>query len=373
MMSKKTIGLLTAAGCTAAAVGILTFPAQVAEGVRSGLTLCGQTLIPALFPFMALAMLLGRSAAAGPVCRLLGPVCRRWLRLPQNFAPVLLMSFIGGYPTAAKLLSSMLKKDEVTPQQAQRLLFFAVSPAPSFAVLAVGAGLLGSVRAGMVLYGCHLFTALLLGGWQARRHPAPPVQNKKTACLPFAAALVESTAAAVEGMLAVCGFVLLFSALLALLQAVGLPLALGRLASRAVGGLVAPKTFSAAFCGMLEVTCGVFACGSLDWRSLCVVIPFLVSFGSLSVVCQISACLGGCGVKTAPLVLGRLVHGLLSTLMAAPMLWQMAPGLSVWAQAARPLGQPASLISTFALLGAGSLLLLSLDQKALPAQRPGGQ
>jgi len=59
--------------------------------------------------------------------------------------------------------------------------------------------------------------------------------------------------------------------------------------------------------------------------------------------------------------------------MAAPMLWQMAPGLSVWAQAARPLGQPASLISTFALLGAGSLLLLSLDQKALPAQRPGGQ
>ena len=43
------------------------------------------------------------------------------------------------------------------------------------------------------------------------------------------------------------------------------------------------------------------------------------------------------------------------------------------AQAARPLGQPASLISTLALLGAGSLLLLSLDQKALPAQRPGGQ
>ncbi|MBP0963378.1 MAG: hypothetical protein J6Q99_03695, partial [Oscillospiraceae bacterium] len=213
-------GMLAAAGCGLAGVGVLFYSAQVADGVRSGLALCGQTLIPSLFPFMALAVLTGRSAAAQPVCRLLGPFCRRWLRLPQSLAPVLLMSFVGGYPTGARMLSGMIKSGEITPDEAQRLLFFAVSPAPSFAVVAVGCGLLGSARAGAVIYGCHLFTALLLGGRQARRHTTPPAQTEKRPHLPFAAALVESTAAAVEGMLSICGFVLLFSALLALLQAV---------------------------------------------------------------------------------------------------------------------------------------------------------
>ena len=354
-------GLLTAAGCGAAAVGVLCFSAEVAQGVRDGLALCGQTLIPSLFPFMALAVLLSRSAAAEPACRLLGPLCRRWLRLPQGLAPVLLMSFVGGYPVGARMMGDMIKKGEITPRQAQRLLFFAVSPAPSFAVVAVGAGPLGSLKAGAVIYGCHLFTALLIGGWQARRHPTPPVRTKKQNRLPFSAALVESTAAAVEGMLSICGFVLLFSALLALLQAVGLPLALGGLLSQAAGGAVSPQTFSAALCGMLEVTCGVFGCGGLDWHSLCFAVPFLVSFGSLSVVCQISACLRGSGIPMAPLLAGRFLHALLCTLMAAPLLWQMPPHLSAWAQAAQPLGQPSSVLSTAALLGAGSLLLLSLD------------
>jgi hypothetical protein len=172
-------------------------------------------------------------------------------------------------------------------------------------------------------------------------------------------------------MLSICGFVLCFSALLALLQAVGLPDALGRFLSAAVGGAVPPKTFSAAFCGILEVTCGIFACGNLDWNSLCFVVPFLVSFGSLSVLFQISSCLRGCGLKMLPLLAGRFLHALLCTLMAAPLLRQMAPGISALAQAARPLGQPASVLSTVALLGTASLLLLSLEESPLFARRRG--
>jgi hypothetical protein len=217
-MKKRLSALLAAAGCIGAAAGVLFFSAEAAQGVRSGLTLCGQTLVPSLFPFMALAMLVGRSTAAGPLCRILGPLCRRWLRLPESLAPVLLMSFVGGYPVGAKMISSMIKEGEISTGQARRLLFFAVSPAPSFAIAAVGGSLLGSAKAGAVVYGCHLFTALLLGGWQARKYKMPLPSKKEGKGLPFSAALVESTAAAVEGMLSICGFVLCFSALLALLQ-----------------------------------------------------------------------------------------------------------------------------------------------------------
>ena len=120
-MKKRLAALLAAAGCIGAAAGVLFFSAEVAQGVRSGLTLCGQTLVPSLFPFMALAMLVGRSTAAGPLCRILGPLCRRWLRLPESLAPVLLMSFVGGYPVGAKMISGMTAFGQLPERRRIRL------------------------------------------------------------------------------------------------------------------------------------------------------------------------------------------------------------------------------------------------------------
>ncbi len=358
---------MAAAAATAAAAGLLFFSPYVSRGVAQGLTLCGQTLIPSLFPFMVLAVLISRSRAARPLCRLLGPLCRRWLRLPQNFGPVLLISLIGGYPVGARILSGMLDRNEATPQDARRFLQFSVSPAPSFAMVTVGAALLGSPKAGAVIYGCHLFTGLLLGGWLALRSGAPkPRPTPPAQPLAFGTALVESTAAAVEGMLSICGFVLLFSALLSLLEGLGLTAAAGRLISELAGKALPAEVVSAALSGILEVTCGLFACRGLPWKFLCVLLPFLVSFGSLSVLCQLSAGLRGRGIGMGSLLTGRLVHGLLCSLMAAPLLYRMQPSVAALAQLARPLARPDSILSTLALLGMCSLLLFSLGEKAPP-------
>ncbi|MBR5559034.1 MAG: hypothetical protein IKU72_02160 [Oscillospiraceae bacterium] len=349
--------IASAAVLTGAAM--LVCSAQVADGVRQGLALCGQTLIPSLFPFMVLSIFISRSGASVFLGRLMRPLCRRWLRLPAAFGPVLLMSFLGGYPVGARMLDGMLQRKEATPEEAARFLGFSVCPAPSFAVVTVGAGLLGSAKAGAVLYGCHLFTALLVGGWQARRTKAPALHNTSFQPLPFAPALVEATAAAVEGMLSICGFVLVFSVVLALLQASVIP-ALASAIAGFTGSFLSARAIAAALCGLLEVTCGIFSCKELEWGTLCLLVPFLVSFGSFSVLCQLSACLHGKGIPMGRLLRGRLIHAALCTLMAAPLLYQMQPALNAMAQAARPLVRSDSILSTLGLLGMCSLFLLSL-------------
>ncbi len=370
-MKHKT-DLAAAAAAGAAVYVLLRHSALAGAGISRGLGLCGQTLIPSLFPFMALAMLVSRSAAARPLAGLLGPACRRWLRLTAGFGPVLLLSLIGGYPVGARMLAGMIDRGEATPAQAEDLLCFAVCPAPSFAVVTVGAGLLGSTRAGLVLYGCHLLAGLLLGLWQARKRQPPP-QNAAPdiQVLPLPTALVEATAAAVEGMLAICGTVLVFSILLALAEGLGLTAALARFAAFAAGGKLAEQTAAAALGGLLEVTCGLAGCHGLSAAALCVLAPFLVSFGSFSVVCQLAACLGGRGVSLRRLINARLAHALLCTLLAAPLLWRLQPHLAAFAQPAQPLGQPAPVIlSTLALLGMCSLFLLALEPSPIAPQKP---
>lgn len=333
-----------------------------ANGLRRGLALCGQSLIPSLFPFMVFAVLLSRSRAARPLGRLLAPLCRRVLRLPPKLGPVLLLCLIGGYPVGARVLAGMLDRGEATPAEAEALLSFAICPAPSFAVITVGAGLLGSARAGAVVYGCHLAAGLLLGLWQARRRKIPPAARVESGqVLPFSAALVEATAAGVEGMLAICGTVLAFSAALALGQGLGAFAALGGLAARLSGGTLSANTAEAALCLLAEVTCGLSACRGLSAGALCVLVPFGVSFGSVSVFCQIGALVGGRGIRVGRLMGHQLAHALLCAALAAPLLGRMQPSLAAFAQSARPLLSPAPVVSAAALLGMCSLFLLTLE------------
>ena len=335
---------LTAAAAAAAAVCLLVFAPQTAEGVRHGLSLCGGALIPSLFPFMALALFVGCSPAAGVLAGLADPLCRRWLRLPGQLGPVVLMSLIGGYPVGARMLGDLLRQKRITPEEALRCLQFAVFPAPSFALVTVGAGILGSVKAGAVLFGAHLLWALVLGRMQGRRHPLPPpVPLAGSPCLPPGTALVEGTAAAVEGMLSICGFALVFSALAAVPRHLGLegvPLAL--------------------LWGLLEVTGGVFACGGLNWTAAAFLVPFLVSFGSVSVLCQLAVCLDCPALSPGALLKGRLAQGLLCSLTAGPLLLGLAPAQAAWQTAVQPLAGPSSVLSSAALLGLCSLLLFGL-------------
>ncbi|MBQ8670882.1 MAG: hypothetical protein IJ508_06555 [Oscillospiraceae bacterium] len=368
-MKERLYAMLNAIGVVLFAVALLGFSPLTTRGISQGLSLCGRVLIPSLFPFMALAVFVGRSRAGAVFCRLLGPLCRRWLRLPPQLAPAVLMSFIGGYPVGARMLAGMLDRGEATPEQAQRILSFAITPAPSFAIVTLGAGLMGSTKAGTILYGCHLFTALLLGGWYARRSKTPQtMETKSSSPLPFSAALVESTSAAVEGMLSICGFVLLFSVLLSFLQGCGATQLFGQVVAFLSCGKISAEAAAAALCGLLEITCGAFACQTLSWQGICVLLPFLASFGSLSVLCQVSACLNGREVSTAALLRGRLIHGFLSALMAAPLLWQLQPSVEALARPAQPLGGSAPVLSTLALLGMCSLFLLSLEGTA-PAKK----
>ena len=107
MPLKKAGTIFLFAAVLAAAFGLLAFPADAADGARSGIGYCLNILVPSLFPFMVLSTFLVKSGLSEQIGKVLGGVTRTLFRLPGCTAATILMSMIGGYPVGARGIAAL--------------------------------------------------------------------------------------------------------------------------------------------------------------------------------------------------------------------------------------------------------------------------
>ena len=188
-------------------VWLLSDAQRVKAAAGEALALCAGTVIPALFPFLAvsgLAMALGLGEWLSPALRgLMVPL----YRLPGTAAAPLVLGLLGGYPIGAQTTADLYRAGLVTREEGERLLAFANNSNPVFLISVLGAGVFGSVRAGVWLWLIHVLAALLTGlvfrgsGKAAARQTVtrqPPFRS-----VSLAPALVGSVKSALTGILGV--------------------------------------------------------------------------------------------------------------------------------------------------------------------------
>ena len=308
--------LLTAAITVLLGAGILRYPAACAEGIRNGLTFCGQTLIPSLFPFMVLSAFVVKSGLSAKISRFLEPVTRFLFHLPGCTAATILIGLIGGYPAGARGIKALIERGDITVQQGERMLCFAVGAGPAFVISVVGGGLLGNGKAGLILFVSQTLGAVLIGVVSGlfSRHSAEPTSNRRQApqeTPPLSSALVESAADSTNGLINMCSFVILFSAILMLVQACGLSDWLS-------GALIAIGIPQSAAQSMLSIFLEVS--GGCTQAALNGASPMLISFAlgwaGACVHFQISASLKSIRFSKAKFTLFRFLHGLLAALIS---------------------------------------------------------
>ncbi len=294
------------------AIIMLRFPQALANGVSRGLSVCTSVIIPTLYPFMILAGVLTDSPLCTRPNKVIAAVARRLFRLPACCGTAILLSLIGGYPAGALAIGRLRNNGRITANQARRMTLFCVNGGPGFIVSTVGAGLLGSVRAGWLLFAAHAVTSLGMGVILARTDKTGATAETPPTAVnsprPFAQTVQDTCTA----LLTMCGFVLLAAAGLSVWEASGLPHALQN-----ASGIPA-AAWSTAAAMLTEVSCGCIAIagsGTLApfWLCLC------LGWGGLSVQGQLAVALKG---KNDERMLGgaffggRLVHGCVSGLVA---------------------------------------------------------
>lgn len=191
----STGALLFAAAC------VLVRPAVAASGVLRGLTLCYETVIPALFPFLVVSRLILESPAAKWLGLPLRPYARLIGMRGEKAPAALLCGLLGGFACGAQSVDALYRAGELDRDGAARLLVCAIGSGPGFVVGGVGALMLGRAGAGWLLLAAQVGASLLCGVCAAlfaapRRAHTRLFARDAAACVSFGAARAPDAAKA---------------------------------------------------------------------------------------------------------------------------------------------------------------------------------
>lgn len=296
MIMKKLFPLLAALS-----VGVLLLlrPEASAQAVREGLGLCARTVIPSLFPFFAVVSLLLQLGLAERLQGVCAPFMGPMFHLRGICALPLLTGLLGGYPSGAKTAADLYTQGQITRREAELLLGFCDNCGPGFLLGYVGAGILGSARAGAYLFLIHVCSALLVGMVLCRlcgdRGSALLGSSLPARVIPFPQALTAAVSGALASTLSICAFVVLFRVLAAL----------------------PPVRLPAPLLGVLEMVTGTAALA--PGRAGFIAAAVMVGWGGLSVHCQAMAVAAPAELSFRWHWIGKALQAALSGLLAA--LW----------------------------------------------------
>lgn len=179
-------------------------------GVRQGLELCLNTLIPSLFPFFILSSLV-TSSLAGHSIGPLGTICR-FCRMGAGSESLLAVGLLGGYPIGAANIAAELKYGHICREDAQRMAIFCNNAGPSFVF-----GVLGPLfpHSGWVwlLWIIQICSAVFTGFFLPGKDGAPVTSSTQQQT-----SLSSSLNRSIRSMAMVCGWVVLFRMILEFLQ-----------------------------------------------------------------------------------------------------------------------------------------------------------
>lgn len=295
---------------TMAAIGflVLIFDSRLAlEGARSGIELCIKSVIPALFPFFVLSMILTNSLQG----KRSYPVqwFSKFLGIPTAAESILIPSVLGGYPIGAKCVGDLYQRKQISRKEAQRLLAFSSNAGPSF-LFGMVSVFFPERKTIWMLWFIHIFsaamTATAIPVAKTEEHTLQPVKTNRNTSIILSAA---------KAMCCVCCWVVLFRILIRVLEVWIL--------------WTLPEWAQTLLMGILELTNG--CCELLritDVKLRFILCSCMLAFGGICVLLQtVSVTQGlsiGCYVK------GKLMQTLFSFLLSCAIVSEHGFMIAVW-------------------------------------------
>lgn len=262
--------------------------------VSNALSVCGDVLIPSLFPFMVLSSFAMNTGVFEPDGKMLSIIMNKLFRLPAESFPALLFGFIGGYPVGARVIGRLYDEGKINESDASHLFMFCVNAGPAFAVSVAGSMLTGSKAVGYVVLFSVCISSLLIGivyGRLKKKKKYILFENTKRD-YPITESIVTAVSSSCSSILSVCGWVLAFSA-----------------ASSIVRQFIVNEKLFLVYDAVSEVTSGLTSAakfGSIPFVAAC------VSFGGICVLCQVAGNIKKCGMKIYEYLLFRIINSILT-------------------------------------------------------------
>ena len=299
------------AALAAFAVILATDPQTYAAACTQGIALWANCVLPALFPFMVITLILIRTGGTEAMGAPFGPLFKK-LNLPKAAAGLFFMSAVSGYPAGSRMLAEFYGGGRLTKDAAGRLAPLCSTSGPMFILGSVGGMLEGG---GAALLAAHLASVAATGLALCAAKRSKPGLNKTVN--PTAAGqgdvLYDCFYGAVTAVVLAGGFICFFNVLCTALENIGFFMLPEAALEPLLGGA------AAGVCrGLIEATGGcarVIECGG---RLALPITGFLITFGGLSIILQQLCYLTKCGVKPLAFIAAKALQGGVCFLLLLP-------------------------------------------------------
>ncbi len=284
------------------AVFLVSNPGECISVAKTAVSLCLDTVIPSLFPFLIFSGFFFQSGM-GTVCgRFFAPLMRPLFNLPGSGAAAFVLGMVSGYPIGAVSAAKLYTTGQCTKSEAERMCAFCNNSGPLFVMSVVGEKFLGNHSLGILLYLSHILSAIITGillknigskdSQPKNRLGAAPKQTIKSGFLSLGSVMDSSCLT----MLKICGFVVFFSVF-----AVSFP----------------KSAISPYLHGFLEITGGIKEISGLSFLPdlRLPLISFFIAFSGISVLLQVSSVISDCGLSLRTYFFGKLLQGGISAII----------------------------------------------------------
>ena len=282
------------------------FSSAASEAVRNSVSVCLDSVIPSLFPFMLLSSFLTVGNGREHIGRLLRKPLGCVFGITESSACSVALGFLCSFPVGASAASEAYKKGRISSEELTRLLTFINNPGATFVIGAVGRAL-SSDSAGKAIYLCVILSSVISGIASRllfKKEPThiPSSVTNTPVRHSFSHVATTAISSAARNMLSVCACVITFSVISHVLCSIP-PLSLCR------------SSVEAAVNGFFEISGGIRLSVRIDRSIAPYFCAAVCSWSGLSVYMQVRSVCKGCKVSFVPYVISKSAQSLLSPLL----------------------------------------------------------
>lgn len=307
-------------------VFLVLFSSDNLLAAKNGLILWASSVVPSLLPFFMATEILNYTNVVSFLGKLLNKFMRPLFNVPGEGAFALIMGIISGYPVGAKIVSNFKKQGICTDIECERLLSFTNNSGPLFIIGTVGVSLFSSSNIGLKLFFSHLLSCLLVGflfrWWKStKRNSSISTVSTNTSvnylCFnTLGSVLSKSIQCAIQSVIIIGGFVVLFSVIISILKSSGCLNLFCNFLNPFLKLLHIPTIYSQGIItGIIEVTNGVKLVAINSKPISIIIASFLLGFGGISVLLQVLSITSEAGISIKPYICGKFLQACFSSVI----------------------------------------------------------
>ncbi len=311
------------------AICLILFSSNNVQATKSGLKLWANSVVPSLLPFFIATELLTYTNIPNIFQKIFTPIMKPFFNISGSGVFAIIMGWLSGYPVGAKIAVNFRENNICSKEECERLLSFTNNSGPLFIVGTCGISLFGSSMIGFLLLITHILGSLTVGYlfkfWKKNsntfvNYKTSNLENKlqNVSFANLGEILSKSIKSAINTVLMIGGFVILFSVIISILNSSKLINILNLVTAPICTKLNIPSQLITSFCtGILEITNGINLITAIKLKNISLIIiltSFLLGLGGLSVLLQVLSIVSKSDLSIKPYIIGKILHGFFSAL-----------------------------------------------------------